>query len=97
MSNDAKEWVTIKVPREVRDDARDDPRTYGDIMRNGLGGESDPGPQTEDVDLPDLSFVEATKGDIDDLKEQLDRIESAAKEATNAAQNAERAAEELQR
>jgi hypothetical protein len=32
-----------------------------------------------------------------DLADQLDRIESAAKEATNAAQNAERAAEELQR
>jgi phytoene dehydrogenase-like protein len=31
------------------------------------------------------------------LDDQLDRIESAAKEATNAAQNAERAAEELQR
>ena len=34
---------------------------------------------------------------VGDLRDQLDRIESAAKEATNAAQNAERAAEELQR
>jgi len=32
-----------------------------------------------------------------DLADQLDRIEDAAREATNAAQNAERAAEELQR
>ena len=35
--SDAKEWVTVKVPKEVRDDAREDPRTYGEIMRAGLG------------------------------------------------------------
>ena len=34
--SDAKEWVTIKIPEGVRDDARDDPRTYGEIMRDGL-------------------------------------------------------------
>jgi len=34
---------------------------------------------------------------VGEVGEQLDRIEAAAKEATNAAQNAERAAEELQR
>lgn len=35
--------------------------------------------------------------DEGDMADRLDRIESAVKEATNAAQNAERAAEELQR
>ena len=36
MTNDAKEWVTVKVEKPVRDAARDDPRTYTDIMRAGL-------------------------------------------------------------
>ena len=36
-----------------------------------------------------------TLADVSDLADQLDRIEDAAREATNAAQNAERAAEEL--
>jgi len=41
---DAKEWVTVKIPEHVRDQARDDPRTYGEIMRAGLGdGEEEMG------------------------------------------------------
>ena len=39
--------------------------------------------------------VDETPERMADLADQLDRIEAAAKEATNAAQNAERAAEEL--
>ena len=40
MSDDAKEWVTVKVEKPVRDDAQDDPRTYTEIMRAGLDAES---------------------------------------------------------
>ena len=39
--------------------------------------------------------VDETTERMADFADQLDRIEAAAKEATNAAQNAERAAEEL--
>jgi len=39
--------------------------------------------------------VDETTERMADVRDQLDRIEDAAKEATNAAQNAERAAEEL--
>lgn len=35
------EWVTIKVPAETRDKARDDPRTYEEILQDGLGVERD--------------------------------------------------------
>lgn len=30
------EWVTIKIPETIRDDAREDDRTYGEIMEAGL-------------------------------------------------------------
>lgn len=33
---ESKEWVTIKVPATVRDRAREDERTYAEIMRAGL-------------------------------------------------------------
>lgn len=39
--------------------------------------------------------VDETTERMADVRQQLDRIEDAAREATNAAQNAERAAEEL--
>lgn len=35
MSN-KKEWVTIKIPKETRDAAREDSRTYGEVMADGL-------------------------------------------------------------
>lgn len=38
--DDAKEWVTIKIPATVRDKARDDPRTYGEVMQAGLKNEA---------------------------------------------------------
>jgi len=33
-------WVTIKIPEEVRDDAREAEGTYADIMRAGLNGDT---------------------------------------------------------
>ena len=35
----SKDYVTIKIPRKTRDQARDDPRTYEAIMQAGLGKE----------------------------------------------------------
>jgi len=37
--SDSKEWVTIKIPKRIRDDAQADPRTYGEIMADGLDEE----------------------------------------------------------
>lgn len=36
-TSDSKDWTTIKIPRETRDRARDDPRTYEQIFLTGLG------------------------------------------------------------
>lgn len=98
MSDDAKEWVTVKIEAPVRDDAQADPRTYSEIMRAGLDA---PNPEN-DADINRDLLAEQVVDTLDaeapgyyDVQDQLDRIESAAKEATNAAQNAERAAEEL--
>jgi len=111
MTNDAKEWKTVKIEAPVRDDAQADPRTYSEIMRAGLDADTEQvqeqlyreeleaindklqtieGAQAGTVSRA-LEIGEATG----DLRDQLDRIEDAAREATNAAQNAERAAEEL--
>ena len=89
----------MKLPKEIRDAARDDPRTYGEIMQAGL--EDAPTPNAE---IPEgvvrealydaLAGVEVGAPDVSD---RLERIESMTQEATNAAQSAERAAEELQR
>ena len=91
MTNGTKDWANIRIEEPVRDEARDDERTYSEIMRAGLRVQQD-GPTSGDVQdafaLPDEAIP-------DDLDERLAAIESAAKEATNAAQNAERAAEEL--
>jgi hypothetical protein len=83
VTDDAKEWVTIKVPKTVRDDARDDPRTYGEIMRDGVDGE--PGrPVT--AEMPEveaqLSEMLAESGDpsamLTEIQGQLERVESSA-------------------
>ena len=39
MTDDSKEWVTIKIPASIRNAARDDARTYGQIMQAGLDNE----------------------------------------------------------
>lgn len=72
MTDDSKEWVTIKIPKAERDDARDDPRTYGEIMRAGLDGE--PKPETSGP-FPDVSELEADAVP-EEVKERLERIES---------------------
>jgi hypothetical protein len=66
---DSKEWVTIKVPQAVRDEARDDPRTYGQVLRAGLEHEPFGGSITDaDVErLIDTIAAEADgQGRVDD-------------------------------
>lgn len=80
MTDDSKEWVTIKVPSDVRDDARDDPRTYGQVMRAGLENEPFADGDVGDLrpfggEVPDLSGeLEATKEDINELKDMIDSL-----------------------
>jgi hypothetical protein len=90
--DDAKKWVTIKVPKTVRDDAREDPRTYGEIMRDGMdGGESDA--------ILTEEFREKFDGVnlTGELRAQLDRIEAAATTAEERTGRIENTQEELQR
>lgn len=108
MSDDgAKEWVTIKIPEDIRDDARDDPRTYGEIMEAGLDGDT-PGPKSylePDVNIAPDVLAEALSeslGDVDaelpdDIREQLDRIEAAATTTESRTLQIENVLEELHR
>jgi argininosuccinate lyase len=34
--SEATNWVTVKLPEETRDKAQKDPRTYGEVMEDGL-------------------------------------------------------------
>ena len=89
MSDNTKDWANIRIEEPVRDDARDDPRTYTEIMRAGLNSEKSP---AENVNM-DFSDIDSAKfpGDVpDDLQERLDRIESSAstaEERTGSIQN----------
>jgi len=84
--DDAKEWVTIKVPKRVRDAAREDPRTYGEILRAGMDGDADiTATVRPEIDEDALAEIEAKLDDVaddagealtDGLKDQLDRIEA---------------------
>jgi hypothetical protein len=57
---ESKEWVTIKIPKSVRSDAKDDPRTYEEIMRAGL---------VFDIDPNTLERFRELKGELDDKQE----------------------------
>lgn len=61
MTEDSINWVTIKVPEEVRDEARDDDRTYGEIMQAGLGT------HPVESDVPVDEIAEELKAEIDSL------------------------------
>ena len=95
--SDRKEWVTVKLPKEIRDAARDDPRTYGEIMRAGLEDTLTP-----NAEIPEGVIQEALYDALDgvevgapDVSDRLERIEAMTQEATNAAQSAENAIEDL--
>jgi hypothetical protein len=65
---DAKEWVNIRIPEAVRDDAREDPRTYGEIMQAGL--ETD-GPSVDTDSIDDLAALEAEIAKVQELVERV--------------------------
>jgi len=48
-SKDAKEWVNIRIPKTVRDKAREDSRTYWEIMRDGL--------EKREIEATDMTIV----------------------------------------
>ena len=72
MTDDAKEWVTVKVEKPVRDDAQDDPRTYTEIMRAGLAN----GQLGPDHAEPPLE-VEHQSVELDDTLIDADEIADA--------------------
>ena len=90
MTDDAKEWVTVKVEKPVRDAARDDPRTYTEIMRDGL--ELAGGKPTGDVSGDPIGTSE-----FNELFERLSRIESAASTAEERTGSIENTLEGLSR
>jgi len=89
--DDAKEWVTVKVPKRVRDEAREDPRTYGEILRAGMDSDvsqASPDELREQLETMEkkIEQVQGAQADTvrealqlaedDNLREQLDRIEA---------------------
>jgi len=85
MTNDT---TTIEITEDQRDELKalkaHDRESYKAVICRLLSG-------------TDAEIQTAADVGFDDLRDQLDRIESAAKEATNAAQSAEREVGELQR
>jgi len=58
-SDDSTDWVTIKIHEHVRDQARDDARTYTEILQDGL---NEP---TTNGDNPDSeAVVNAIKNEL---------------------------------
>jgi archaellum component FlaC len=105
MTDDAKEWVTIKVPETVRDDAREDPRTYGEIMRAGTEGAPDFDLEQEAL-FERLSGVEDVLGQnniqreefrvqLEEMQETLERIESSASTVEERTGRIEQALEDM--
>jgi len=89
-----KGYGSVSAPEEKIEQASDykpDGATWGEVLVAGAERLND----ALDSDMG--RRMTADGGVPADLREQLDRIEEAAKEATNAAQSAERTAEELQR
>ena len=70
-----KDWANIRIEEPVRDAARDDARTYTEIMRAGLNAEH------VEHTAPEFSLSIDDQVELGDLREQLDRIESAASTA----------------
>jgi hypothetical protein len=102
MTDDTKEWVTIKIEKPVRDAAKDDDRTYSEIMRDGLekGGSWDDADVDEFRELfknADVDGISVESGGLsDDVREQLDRIEAAAQTAEDRAGSIERTVEDME-
>lgn len=67
---ESKNWVTVKIPEPIRDEARDDNRTYGQIMKDGIGGDSTP--NDEPIATGDASMVRSVVSD--EIQKHLSEI-----------------------
>jgi hypothetical protein len=88
MTDDTKEWVTIKIEAAVRDAAKDDARTYTDIMRDGL--------ESDGNDYPTETMAVDPTGLPDEVREQLNRIEQAAETAEDRTGSIERTVDDIE-
>jgi len=61
-------WVTIKIPEEVRDDAREAEGTYADIMRAGLNGDTQ---STTNTQSQTHTHTTNTAEIIEELRDEL--------------------------
>lgn len=102
--NDKTEWVTIRIPERVRKPAKDDPRTYGEIMADGL--DESPG---ESIDVDTEAVVEEIKNDlsmvadpavpeddlVEDIAERVETMEGTVKEQTQTIQTLQKTLEDM--
>lgn len=88
-----QDYGTIKIPREDYERHRERKEELGLEWAGYIDGQA---PQHDYPDADEIAHTLAACLDTDDFREQLDRIESAAKEATTAAQSAETSVEQLQ-
>jgi hypothetical protein len=103
MTDGNKEWVTVKIEEPVRDKAKDDPRTYTQIMQAGLDNEpmAEVSPEVSlDVDTV-ANALKETLGDVDaelsdEIQQQLDRIEAAAQTAEDRTGSIQRTVEDME-
>ena len=90
--SDSKEWANIRIEEPVRDAARDDPRTYTEIMRAGLAN-GQLGPEHAEPPLE----VGHQSVELDDTLVDADEIADAVagREVTLEASERQRIAEEV--
>lgn len=95
-------WVTIKIPKETRDKAQEDSRTYEEIMKDGL----DESPTVEGVDASALvSELEDTMNqlsmandpttdiDVEGMMQEIKKVQELAEQARNESQKTREALE----
>jgi len=59
-------WVTIKIPEGTREQAKDDPRTYEEIMQAGLDK-----PTAEDISIPSSVQESGEEPNVDEIAEAV--------------------------
>ena len=87
------DWETTKIKGDVKERAKKDPRTYTEVMEAGLKYDGQSAAEASKESEFESSGQTLDLGD--DLRERLDRLEEAIKEATNAAQSADRKLENM--
>lgn len=74
MTDDAKEWVTVKVPKQYRDEARAVDATYGEVLQAGV--EALTGDTTDLYEVGNPEPVDTAHGDPE-LHDDLERLKNA--------------------